>query len=150
MTSRQDLAQVMAVNFEAAFMLTKGFRQRGCHTDGASVVYLSSVVAVRGQAGRAAYAASKGALESMTRSLARELARDRIRVNAVAAGLVQTAMATGLASVVTDEQAQVIAQAYPLGIGTPQDVALAVAFLLAGTGRWITGASLVVDGGYSA
>lgn len=150
LTSREDLAQVLSVNFEAAFMLTKGFRQRGCHTERASVVYLSSVAAVRGQSGLAAYAASKGALESMTRVLAHELARDRIRVNAVAAGLVETAMAGELRSIVTDEQYRLTASKYPLGIGAPRDVALAVAFLLADTGRWITGASLIVDGGYSA
>ena len=149
-TSRKDLADVLSVNFEAAFMLTKGFRQRGCHTERASVVYLSSVMASHGQAGLAAYAASKGALESMTRVLAREMARDRIRVNAVAAGMVETSMVGGLRSVVTDEQYQAIVGKYPLGIGEPWDVAFAVAFLLAETGRWITGASLVVDGGYSA
>jgi NAD(P)-dependent dehydrogenase (short-subunit alcohol dehydrogenase family) len=149
-TSRKDLADVLSVNFEAAFMLTKGFRQRDCHSERASVVYLSSVAATRGEAGLSAYAASKGALESMTRVLARELARDRIRVNAVAAGLVETAMAGGLRSVVTDEQYQAVVGKYPLGIGAPRDVALAVAFLLAETGRWITGASLIVDGGYSA
>jgi NAD(P)-dependent dehydrogenase (short-subunit alcohol dehydrogenase family) len=88
------LEDTLRVNLGAAFLLAKGFRQKGCHADGASLVLLSSVAAWRGQAGLSAYTASKSALLGVTRSLAMELAREGIRVNCVAPGLVATEMST--------------------------------------------------------
>ena len=86
----------------------------------------------------------------MTKSLALELAPHHIRVNCVAPGVVETEMLEELRSVLTDEQMDELRSSHPLGFGTPRDVANAIAFLLAETGRWITGSTLVVDGGYSA
>lgn len=90
------LNETMAVNLNSAFALTKAFRQRGVCADGGSVVLFSSVMGLTGQPGQAAYSASKGALISMCRSLALELARERIRINCVAPGLVETAMGSRL------------------------------------------------------
>jgi NAD(P)-dependent dehydrogenase (short-subunit alcohol dehydrogenase family) len=97
-----------------------------------------------------AYAASKGALNALTRSMAVELAREKIRVNTVAPGHVATEMSDRLREFLTPEKYAMIEAAHPLGLGTATDVAYAVAFLLADTGRWITGSTLVVDGGYTA
>ena len=98
----------------------------------------------------AAYSATKGALVSMTRSLALELAPEGIRVNCVAPGFVESEILEQVKSVVTEDQFEAIRKMHPLGFGTPRDVANAVAFLVADTGRWITGSTLVIDGGYSA
>ena len=103
-----------------------------------------------GQTGITAYSVSKGALVSMARSLALELAREGIRVNCVAPGVVQTPMAENAEQKLTPEQHQALEGLHPLGMGTPRDVAYAVAYLLAQTGRWITGTTLVIDGGYTA
>jgi 3-oxoacyl-[acyl-carrier protein] reductase len=73
-----------------------------------------------------------------------------VRVNCVAPGYVRSEMAGRLQAMLTDGQFEAIEKTHPLGLGTPKDVANAVAFLLAGTGRWITGSVLVIDGGYSA
>lgn len=144
-------ASVMRVNLDAALFLAKGFRQRGvCAADGGSIVYIASVTAFAGKAAIASYSASKGALVAMARSLAVELARERIRVNCVAPALVPSAIADEMQRTMTAEQFAEVQRSHPLGVGTPRDVGNAVAFLLAESGRWITGTTLTVDGGFLA
>jgi NAD(P)-dependent dehydrogenase (short-subunit alcohol dehydrogenase family) len=141
---------LMRVNLAAAIQLTRGFRQKQVSTKPASVVFISSVMASVGQPGISAYCASKGALEAAVKSLALELASESIRVNCVAPGHVETPMAERLRATLTDEQFAAVERMHPLGLGRPEDVANAVAFLLAESGRWITGTTLTVDGGYTA
>lgn len=143
------LDELMKVNVSAAMALTKGFRQRGVRGEHGSVIYLSSVSALAGSAGNAGYSATKGALVSMCRSLAMELAPEQIRVNCLAPGWVPTELAAKAEAKLEDSQLQAISDMHPLGLGRPDDVANAAAFLLAETGRWITGQTLVIDGGYT-
>tara|TARA_R110002072_G_scaffold302615_3_gene486921 strand:- start:31054 stop:31812 length:759 start_codon:yes stop_codon:yes gene_type:complete len=144
------LDELMKVNVSAAMALTRGFRQRGVRAEQGSVIYLASVAALAGSAGNAAYSATKGALVSMCRSLAMELAPEQIRVNCLAPGWVPTELAAKAEEKLADTQLQAISDMHPLGLGRPDDVANAAAFLLAETGRWITGQTLVIDGGYTA
>ena len=145
-----DVDGVMRINLNAAIGLAKGFRQKGVCQSGGSIVLLSSVMALVGQPGVAAYAASKGAIAAVTKSLALELARDEVRINCIAAAQVETEMTEAMNQSLSPEQVAAIRAMHPLGIGTALDVAHAVAFLLADTARWITGTTLVVDGGYTA
>ncbi len=148
--SPQKAEEIMKVNALAAMMLARGFRQRGCCAREGRLVFLSSVAAVVGRPGLAAYAASKAALNGLVRALAKELAPEGIRVNCIAPAWVKTEMMEQYTDSISAEQLKAAEAAHPLGLGTPLDVAYAVAFLLAQTGRWITGTTLVVDGGYSA
>jgi NAD(P)-dependent dehydrogenase (short-subunit alcohol dehydrogenase family) len=143
------LDELMKINVSAAMALTKGFRQRGVRGELGSVVYLSSVSALAGSPGNAGYSATKGALVSMCRSLAMELAPERIRVNCLAPGWVPTELAAKAEERLADAQLKAISDMHPLGLGQPEDVANAAALLLADTGRWITGQTLVIDGGYT-
>ena len=145
-----DMRGILEINVNAAVELARAFRQRSVCAAGASIVFVSSIMALAGAPATVAYAASKGALNALARSMAVELAREKIRVNTVAPGHVGTEMSDRLRDLLTPERYAMIEAAHPLGIGTATDVAYAVAFLLAETGRWITGSTLVVDGGFTA
>jgi NAD(P)-dependent dehydrogenase (short-subunit alcohol dehydrogenase family) len=145
-----DLELAMRVHAGAAMGLAKGLRQKGVCAPAASIVFLSSAMGLAGKAGLAVYASAKAALIGLSRSLAVELARDGIRVNCISPAFVDTPMIAGLRDALTPEQMQQLESSHLLGLGTPQDIANAVAFLVGDTGRWITGSNLIVDGGYTA
>jgi NAD(P)-dependent dehydrogenase (short-subunit alcohol dehydrogenase family) len=144
------LHQTFQVNLDSAVMLAKGFRQKGCCAAASSVVFVSSASALVGAPATAAYAASKAALIGLTRSLAIELAREGIRVNCLAPGMVQSEMTEQIRQTLTAEQFAAVVAQHPLGLGTTWDVACAAAYLLSDAARWMTGHTLVLDGGLSA
>jgi NAD(P)-dependent dehydrogenase (short-subunit alcohol dehydrogenase family) len=139
------------VNVFSNLWLAKGFRQRGVvGPSGGSIVFVSSVVGLIGQAGLSIYSASKGAILSMSRSLALELAKERIRVNCIAPSNLKTAMTDVVGPIPSPEEYAVIEREHPLGFGEPRDVAEAALYLLSPASRWVSGSTLVVDGGFSA
>lgn len=148
--SASRLETCMRVNLGAAVMLAKGFRQKGHSRPGGSLVYLSSVMGLVGEAATAVYAATKAALIGATRSLAIELAREGIRVNCIAPGNIILDASDPSYRVFPAEQLAALETAHPLGFGKACDVAHGAAYLMAGTGRWITGTTLIIDGGYTA
>lgn len=141
---------VLHTNLNSAILLASGLAQKGCAGPSASLVFISSVIAFSGNAGLSLYGASKAALIGATKSLALELAPQKIRVNSIAPAFVETEMLASVRDMMTEEQYAQLEARHPLGFGKPEDVAHAAAFLLADTARWITGTTLVVDGGYSS
>jgi NAD(P)-dependent dehydrogenase (short-subunit alcohol dehydrogenase family) len=117
---------------------------------GASIVLFSSGAAKAGGPGLVAYAAAKGALEAAAHSLALELASQRIRVNAIAPGVIPTPMSSRYMSRMTSAQAEMLKAHHPLGLGEPQDVANLVGFLLSDEAKWITGSVIQIDGGLTS
>lgn len=145
-----DIDRYFRLNTGAAAMLARGFQQKSVAADGGAIVYIGSVAGLAGQKGRSLYAASKAGLTALAQSLALELAGRRIRVNVVAPAVVLGRQAERQFAMLPADQRAALDAAHPLGYGTPEDVAAAAAFLLAETGRWITGVTLPVDGGYCA
>ena len=141
---------VLTQNLGAALMLAQGFRLKACHGDPASLVFVSSSAALKTAPGNVVYAASKGGIVSAVRGLGVELVRDGVRVNAVAPAMVDTPMSDQFRAILSEENFQRVVDMHPLGLGRPDDVAAAIAFLLADTSRWITGSILTVDGGFLA
>jgi NAD(P)-dependent dehydrogenase (short-subunit alcohol dehydrogenase family) len=118
------------------------------YAQGGNIVCTASISGLVGLPGEAAYAASKGAVVALVRAAARDLAPHRIRINAVAPGLVRTPMTAEVFE--SDAQLSAFAARTPLGdAAQPRDVAAAVAFLASDDAAFITGVTLPVDGGYS-
>jgi NAD(P)-dependent dehydrogenase (short-subunit alcohol dehydrogenase family) len=140
---------VMNINYFAFMELVKWFSKKR-YSAGGSIVGISSVSGVVGWQGVSLYGGSKGAMDSSVRSLAIELASRHIRVNSVVPSNIRTPMFDEIVSVGGNEAARQILAKQPLGLGEPEDVAHAAAFLLSDAARFITGTQLVVDGGYLA
>ena len=148
-TEPKNLIDSFNANVVTAINVTKA-ASKAVGVDGLSVVWLSSVAAVRGTAGFSSYSASKGALISAARVAAIELANKNIRVNVIIAGVVETQMSDTWLKFLTPEQKMDVEKSHLLGIGKPQDVSNTIAFLVSADSSWITGSSIVVDGGLSA
>ena len=142
---------VMKTNYFAFLELMKHYSKARNRSDGLSVVAISSVSAMVGWGGGAIYCGSKGAVSASVRALALELAAKGIRVNAVCPSNVKTPLYESGAADVNDEEGLASLKAkQPLGLGMPEQVASAVAFLLSDASSFITGVNLPVDGGYLA
>lgn len=139
-----DWREVMSVNLDLAFSLTRALIFDLLKHEHAAVVNISSVAALAGAAGQTNYAAAKAGLLGFTRALAREVGRFQLRVNAVAPGYLVSHMTDRLPDEVKTQALRLI----PLGrFGEPAEAAEAVAFLLSDDARYIHGQVLVVDGG---
>ena len=140
----KDFDAVLDTNLKSAFLCCKEAARRMVRQRYGRIVNLSSVVALRGNAGQTNYAASKAGLIGLTKSLARELAARNVTVNAVAPGFIDTDMTAVLPETVRTGMTQGI----PAGrAGQPEDVAQAVAFFAAEQSSYLTGQVLCVDGG---
>lgn len=140
-----QIDQLLAVNLGGTLHLSRQVvRQMLLKPQGGVILNISSIIGVRGYRGLTAYAATKAGMDGVTRALARELGSRRIRVNSIAPGYLTTEMTHGL----DDEQTQQIVRRTPLGrLGTPNDVLGTVLFLCSDAAEFITGQTIVIDGG---
>ncbi len=142
--SADDFDAVIGTNLRGTFLVCKAFARAMAKARGGRIVNIGSVVGLTGNAGQANYAASKAGLVGFSKSLAQEFASRSITVNVVAPGFIATDMTAGLTPEV---QAALLAQIPLSRLGQPEDIAQAVSFLCSGAAAYITGQTLVVDGG---
>lgn len=142
--SEEEWDKVFEVNLKGTFNVTKSLIRSMIKQKNCSIINITSVVGITGNAGQCNYSASKAGLIGFTKSLSKEVAKKKVRVNAVAPGFIATDMTDVLPDKVKDE--------YMKGIpmqrfGKSEDIANAVAFLASDMSDYITGQVLVVDGG---
>ena len=142
--SEDDWDRVISVNLKSVFLCTGAVLRHMIKQRSGRIVSISSIVGISGNAGQANYASAKAGIIGFTRSIAREVASRGITVNAIAPGFIDTEM-TGR---IDEKRRQELMSRIPVGyLGTPRDVAEAVAFLASEEARYITGHVLHVDGG---
>jgi len=140
----EALDQHFAINLKSAFYLCGAVARPMMKARFGSIVLMSSIVGITGNAGQSAYAASKAALLGLTKSLAKELGSRNIRVNAVAPGFIETAMTQKMPEAAKES----LLKSTALGrTGKPEDVSGVVSFLCSQAAGYMTGQTLVVDGG---
>jgi 3-oxoacyl-[acyl-carrier protein] reductase len=142
--SEADFDTVIRVNLKSVFNMTKAFQKIFLKQRSGSIINISSIVGVKGNAGQANYAASKAGMIGFTKSIALELGSRNIRANAIAPGFIETEM--------TEQLDAAVVQQWRAGIplkrgGTPEDVANACLFFASDLSSYITGQVLLVDGG---
>ena len=142
--SEEEWDMVLKVNLKSVFNCTHAVLRPMVKKRGGSIVNISSVVGLIGNAGQANYAASKAGILGLTKSVAREVAARQVRVNAVAPGFIQTEMT----DVLPEQAKESFLQQIPLRrIGSPEDVAEAVYWLCSDAASYITGQTIHVNGG---
>jgi len=142
--SENDWDLVLSVNLKGAFNCTKAVSKIMMKQRDGRIVNMASIIGIMGNAGQANYAASKGGLIALTKTVAKELASRNVRANAIAPGFIQTDMTAKLSEEVRSEMLKHI----PLGkLGTAQDVADLALFLASDASSYITGQVVQVDGG---
>jgi len=148
LAKREFVESVFRTNYMAPIMLTQRMLAKGRVSKGGSILFLASSAAYRGVAGTGIYAGSKGALVATTRCIALETAKHGIRVNCLAPDLVETPLIETSGTLQgSGEWLDMQRKLHPLGLGKPEDVANAAIYFLSDASRWVTGTSLLMDGG---
>lgn len=143
----EDWNRTISVDLTGLFLSNKYAIAEMRKTGGGSIINCASILGHVGQPSVSAYAAAKGGVVNLTRSLAVENAKYNIRVNAVCPGYIETDILSGL----TDEMLEHLKSLHPVGrLGKPEEVAYPVLFLASDESSFVTGANLLVDGGYTA
>ena len=148
LNSSELAEQLFRIHALIPMRLLGNISKKGNFADGCSCVLISSLSAHEGAIGHTAYAAAKGAVEGMLPAAAAELARKNIRLNIAVFGIVSTPMSNGWLNKLDEAQLEALRSEYPLGIGTPQNAADVICFLLGDEASWITGQKFVADGGH--
>jgi len=140
--------QMMDINVKGVFFGAQYAARKMAGNGGGSVINMSSNAGLEGSAGFVTYCASKGAVRLMTYALADELGGEKIRVNAIHPGAIETAMLKDDVEIVGTEAEEGYRQTIPLGrLGRPEDVADAALYLASDLASYVSGESLYVDGG---
>lgn len=147
MITPKVLSGILNINFGSFIELVRCITKKGHFNTGLSIVGISSISSQKGGASVTAYAASKAAMDSAVRCLAKELAPKNIRLNTVVPAQINTPAYANLLTMNSEAEDATLARQY-LGLGEAIDVANAIAFLLSTSSRFITGSSIPVDGGF--
>lgn len=142
-----DYESIRKINLDSVLIIFSELLKKKKINNYASVVFISSISAIRGAKGNGLYAITKAALDGISKVYANELSSKYIRVNTIQPGMVETEMSKLAENILSKEIMDIDRSKYPLGYGEPKDIALPVVFLLSNASKWITGQSIIIDGG---
>ena len=140
----QYVRNLLELNYTAPMMLTQKLLSKSQVESGGSIIFMASIAAYVGVPGVGVYSGTKAALVATMRCLALEVVKRKIRVNCLSPSLVETPLVELMGKMTSLDAKRAD---HPLGLGTPDDVANATIFFLSDASRWITGSSLIMDGG---
>lgn len=146
------LDQFFRTNVYSAINLSKEVTRVGNYDKdgGCSIVFLASIMGLCGEKCKTMYSATKGALIAAARSMACELAKNKVRVNIVSPGAIETPINAKLPHMADPELRKELESKHLLGLGECSDISNACIYLLSDAAKWVTGQNFVVDGGYTA
>ena len=148
--NRDEFDKIMNTNLFSPFFLTQALIKKKKLLNDSSILFISSISGpIIGSKGNMMYSASKSAINGIIKVLALELADKKIRVNAISAGMIYSDMWQGDKNIISADQLIQDSKKYPLGYGKPSDVASLASFLVSNESTWITGSSIVLDGGFT-
>lgn len=148
--SSADFSKIFDVNFIGAMNIIKHLSKKSNRGDHLKIVLIASITAVVGRPGVTAYAASKGAIVAAVKTMALEMASKGININCISPGTILTPLMQNMLDALTVEQREERKSGFPLGLGSPSDIANTAMFLLSNGAKWITGQNIIVDGGYTS
>lgn len=146
------LDQFFRTNVYSAINLSKEITRVGNYDKegGCSIIFVSSIMGLCGEKCKTIYSATKGALIAASRSMACELAKNKVRVNVVSPGAIETPINVKLPHMADPELRKELENKHLLGLGNCVDISYACIYLLSDASKWVTGQNLIVDGGYTA
>ena len=146
------LDQFFRTNVYSAINLSKEVTRVGNYDKerGCSIIFFASIMGLCGEKCKTMYSATKGALIAAARSMACELAKNKVRVNVVSPGAIETPINAKLPHMADPELRKELEEKHLLGLGECSDIANACIYLLSDAAKWVTGQNLIVDGGYTA
>lgn len=146
------LDQFFRTNVYSAINLSKEVTRVGNYDKehGCSIIFFASIMGLCGEKCKTMYSATKGALIAAARSMACELAKNKVRVNVVSPGAIETPINAKLPHMADPELRKELEEKHLLGLGECSDIANACIYLLSDAAKWVTGQNIVVDGGYTA
>jgi NAD(P)-dependent dehydrogenase (short-subunit alcohol dehydrogenase family) len=148
--NRDEFDKIMNTNLFSPFFLTQALLKKKKLLNGSSILFISSISGpIIGSKGNMMYSASKSAVNGIIKVLALELADKKIRVNAISAGMIYSDMWQGDKNIISSDQLIQDSKKYPLGYGKPSDVSSLASFLVSNESTWITGSTIVLDGGFT-
>jgi NAD(P)-dependent dehydrogenase (short-subunit alcohol dehydrogenase family) len=146
----EDWHTIMDTNVKGAFLVARAVARQMVRQGSGTIINMSSMSAASAEPTKAVYSASKGAVALLTKGLALELAPHGIRVNAIAPGYMLTSLVKGGLDADPERKKRVLAR-IPLGrLGDPEEIGGALVFLASDAARYITGATIAIDGGWTA
>jgi NAD(P)-dependent dehydrogenase (short-subunit alcohol dehydrogenase family) len=146
-TTEEEYEKIMAVNTKGVYFGSQIAAKRMMDNSGGSIINVSSIAGIRGTGDLVAYSASKGAVRVMTYALADKLGSENIRVNALHPSGIRTAMSDDIGVAGSKQETQYIENTPLNRFGTPKDVANAAVFLASDLSNFVSGSSILVDGG---